>query len=88
MTDEELDRLQELCDRATPGPWEHGTATCCADMGWVDGPKGKGVVCPVYEASKRTHTLDAADAEFIAEARTALPALIAEVRGYRSKGKA
>jgi ribosomal 50S subunit-associated protein YjgA (DUF615 family) len=76
----DLDEWERLANAATPGPWEAGTAMCCPDMGWVDGPKGKGRVCPTYEAGKRTHTLDAQDAEFIAMARTAVPALIAEVR--------
>lgn len=83
MTEEELDHLRALCDAATPGPWEDGTAMCCPDMGWVDGPKGKGTICPVYEAAKRTHTLDSNDAAFIAAARTALPALIEEVKRLR-----
>lgn len=85
MTDDELARLRELCDAATPGPWEDGTAMCCPDMGWVDGPNGKGVVCPTYEASKRTHTLDANDAAFIAAARTALPALLDLIAQLRSQ---
>jgi hypothetical protein len=80
----DLDDWERLANTATPGPWEAGTAMCCPDMGWVDGPKGKGRVCPVHEAPKRTHTLDANDAEFIAMARTAVPALIAEVRRLQS----
>jgi hypothetical protein len=45
-------------------------------MGWVDGPKGKGRVCPVHESTKRTHTIGAEDAALIAAARNALPALL------------
>lgn len=74
----DLNNLRKLEAAATPGPWEYGTATCCPDMGWVDGPAGKGTVCPQYQATKTTHTLDAYDAELIAEMRNALPALLAD----------
>jgi hypothetical protein len=76
-----LSELEALGLAATPGPWEAGAAMCCPDMGWVGGPRG--VVCPQFDGTKRTHTLDANDAEFIASARTALPLLIAEVRRLR-----
>lgn len=77
MTREQLDAIRARVEAATPGPWEAGTAFCCPDCGWVDGPKR--TVCPVYEGTKRTHTLDANDAEFIAAAREDVPALLAEV---------
>ena len=76
----DLEELERLEREATPGKWQDGTATCCPDMGWVDGPRGKGRVCPTHEGGKRTHTLDAADAALIAAARNALPALLARVR--------
>jgi hypothetical protein len=74
----DLDNLARLEAAATPGPWESGSSFCCPDMGWVDGPAGKGKVCPQYQATKTTHTLDANDAELIAEMRNALPALLAD----------
>lgn len=77
MTDEELDELEALANAATPGPWNSGTAFCCPDMGWLANPKGK--VCNL-EASKKTHSLLAEDAQFIAACREAVPALISEVR--------
>ena len=77
MTREQLDAIRARVEAATPGPWEAGTAFCCPDMGWIDGPKR--MVCPVHESAKRTHTLDANDAEFIASAREDVPALLAEV---------
>lgn len=83
MTSEELDALEALANAATPGPWDAGTAFCCPDMGWVDGPNR--MVCPVLEPAKRTHTLDANDAEFIARAREAVPALIAALREARAE---
>jgi hypothetical protein len=81
MTKDELDAIRARVAAATPGPWEAGTAFCCPDCGWVDGPKR--TVCPVYEGAKRTHTLDANDAEFIASAREDVPALLAEVERLR-----
>lgn len=77
MTREQLDAIRARVEAATRGPWEAGTAFCCPVAGWVDGPKR--TVCPVYEGTKRTHTLDANDAEFIAAAREDVPALLAEV---------
>lgn len=84
MTDDDLTNLERLDRAATPGPWESGSSTCCPDMGWVDGPAGKGTVCPQYQGTKTTHTMDAYDAELIAEMRNALPALLTEVRRLRS----
>ncbi len=77
MTPDQLSAIRERLDAATPGPWEAGTAACCPDMGWVDGPKG--AVCPQFTATKVTHSLDANDAELIANAPTDLRALLDEV---------
>lgn len=76
-------RVRELDAAATKGPWEHGSAMCCPDMGWVVGPRGE--VCPTYEGTKRTHTLDANDAELIAYYRTAAPALATECERLRER---
>lgn len=84
MTREQLDAIRARMEAATPGPWEAWTAVCCPDCGWVDGPKR--TVCPVYEGTKRTHTLDANDAEFIASAREDVPALLAEVERLQALG--
>lgn len=77
MTREQLDAIRARMEAATPGPWEAGTAVCCPDVGWVGGPRR--TICPVYEGTKRTHMLDANDAEFIAHAREDVPALLMEV---------
>ena len=69
-------RGRELEKAATPGPWESGTATCCPDMGWIDGPAGKGRVCPTHEAPKRTHTIGAEDADLIVWLRNNCTALL------------
>ncbi len=77
MTKEQIAAIRARLDAATPGPWEAGTASCCPDMGWVDGPRS--MICPVLHPTKRTHTLDANDAELIANAPTDLRALLDEV---------
>jgi hypothetical protein len=77
MIADQLSAIRARLDAATPGPWEAGTASCCPDMGWVDGPKG--AMCPQFTATKVTHSLDANDAEFIAHAPTDLRALLDEV---------
>jgi len=82
MTPDQLSAIRERLDAATPGPWEAGTASCCPDMGWVEGPKG--AVCPQFTATKVTHSLDANDAELIANAPTDLLALLDEVERLKN----
>lgn len=82
ITDDELNRWQALSDAATPGPWEFlwplHIVTVKMDVSQV----ASGNVETVCEA------IDEADGEFIVAARTALPALIAEVRWLRAGAKA
>ncbi len=81
MTDEELDRLQALADAATPGEWQ--ASSVIAGMvteehsGWI-------AHCP-RGSYKETEQLAVQDAAFIAAARAAVPALIAEVRRLRQQ---
>jgi hypothetical protein len=82
VTPDQLSAIRARLDAATPGPWEAGTASCCPDMGWVDGPKG--AVCPQFTATKVTHSLDANDAELIANAPTDLRALLDEVERLKN----
>lgn len=67
MTREERKRLRELVDKATPGPWTEEPLNALLRFGRKqDGPWcDHDGVCP-----------DDADAEFIAAARTAVPALL------------
>lgn len=76
MTSEELNKLEALCEKATPGPWRTGNAS--ADDFW----HGKGSILhdeKVLFVGNVNFDL-AADAAFIAAAREAVPKLIAEVR--------
>lgn len=78
MTNDELDRLEALAGAATAGPWAARPDRCgvfhtvddargCSVLDWHDGPNE-----PTFRMQ--------ADAEFIAAAREAVPALVAEVR--------
>ena len=72
MTEEELARIEALANAATPGPWE----TYGSDRyGWrVDGP-------PDTDEGR----ISEENARFIAAARDAVPALVAEVRRLRNE---
>lgn len=79
LTDAELDALERLCSEATPGPWYQNAAT------------NKEVICDseflVICRTPGSLYQKAADhnAALIAAARTALPALLAEVRRRRQE---
>lgn len=84
----DLDKLQALCDAATPPPW---TVHKCG----IDGPVGLDEVispgdveCMAYcyggSSTVRGDRL-AEDLQFIAAARTALPELIARVRELEAR---
>lgn len=80
MTNEELDRLQELSDKATPGPWELWTSNSNRRISGPDGVDG-GVL---YGITPKDGTSDLvgepADLELIPAARNAMPDLIAAAR--------
>ena len=92
MIEEELSELEELCNAATPGPWE-----------WIEDDEGdwelvsgtpeqimqqqeEAVVYVDLMPALRRDVVKALeeDRAFIAEARTAVPALIAKVRRLQS----
>jgi hypothetical protein len=74
MTDDELGRLEELAAGATPGPW----AAVCPRVNYRI-MAGDLYVMEAGPDGVRT----ADDAAFIAAARSAVPALVAEVRRLR-----
>ena len=68
----DLERLKELCDRASPGPWEPRVSTITLgrkQQGSAHGP------VHLENANQKARY----DAEFIAAAREALPELIARI---------
>lgn len=88
ITEDDLERWQALCDAATPGPWKLWN-------GWGPAEDGKYRVCGIGPDNSGTGITAsdwpasdvagrAEDLEFVAIARTALPALIAEVRRLRN----
>lgn len=83
MTNEELDKIQSLCDRASPGPWS----------AWIEGrdhTSGSNFVQTGAEDIEMSGATEA-DYDFIAAARNDVPRLIEEVRRLRAvveKGQA
>jgi hypothetical protein len=75
MTDEELARIEALANAATPGPWE---VRAHDDLFAVKGQSGW-----VASMDADTSAADASNSEFIAAARDAVPALVAEVKRLR-----
>lgn len=90
LTDEYLDRLQAICDAATEGPWESDTF-----HGDGIDPSGHGVFVANGDPQpgndndyhhiavcylRRPPSDNVSNSKFIAESRTALPLLIAEIR--------
>lgn len=84
MTPEYLARLKELCDKATPGPWDHNECIITEyDKYDIDSHRGgspNSYECINYVLDWAEPDSKAiADAQFIAAAREAIPALIQEV---------
>lgn len=95
MSRADLDAIRERAEAATEGPWsaanEHGLlgpeaqpAWCVSQMrpGWESMSPTKGYVTDIAETFSDDPDRDP-DAEFIAHARTDVPALIAEVERLR-----
>ena len=86
-----LDAIQRRADKATPGPWKADTGTRGDCVVW--GPNGRFLMNMQaephwieYEGEKRSVSfdVDARDAEFIANARTDIPALLALVHSQQA----
>lgn len=86
MTDEQLAALETMAAAATPGPWTTGI--------WFTGPCGEynggtvvygdGRTIAVFHQDYQSSS-DYDNAEFVAAARAAVPALVAEVRRLRAE---
>lgn len=86
MTDDELKKIDDRANAATPGPWSHGRWDDGSLDGCIDSPEGtvlttdgglywrQGLGC--YDPEDRPRP----DQEFVVHARTDIPALIVEVR--------
>ena len=92
VKDDQLRQLQEICDRATPGPWhtEGNPDQMGAANGVYVGPPSKMVnlkppvrIVMCYRTHGITSSIDTEDdanAAFIAAAREAVPALLIECK--------
>lgn len=74
ITDQQLDEYDELCAAATPGPWAH------TDSSAIVAPLSADKIADVWEPTGLSRNGD-----FIETARTAMPALIAEVRRLQAR---
>jgi len=96
MTDEELQAIRARVEAATPGPWKvegrhpsyspdrfqvDGIVTAYDDPERADFPRPIQIV----ETDSGCYPPYLADAEFIAQARTDVPALLAEVERLRAE---
>lgn len=75
-----LDELERLAKAATPGPWEWWTSNSFLRLSGPDGRDGGVLYACNIRNEYATVVVSEADRRFIAEARTALPALIARIR--------
>jgi hypothetical protein len=87
ITDADLSELQRLSNAAAPGPWEVDHTK--SDVESYAVVHAGGTVCLESEEQPGDFDQDlrdmiAADFAFIAAARTAVPALVAEVRRLRA----
>lgn len=83
MTDEELNVIATRADTATPGPWEAKTISACG-CGKCPGHVNVYLGNAADWNTMQLLRVPSSSAEFIAHARTDVPALIAEVERLRS----
>ena len=77
MTRPDLDAIRARCDAATPGPWKAVAYWHDGPMSDVMSPSGEPFCCVSFE--KPDAALEDATAQFIAAARTDIPALLAYI---------
>lgn len=85
ITDEQLAEWERLATAATPGPWRWWTSNSFRRLSSDADMKDGGVLCAVVQHSDGHPDVfcSEADRAFIAAARTAVPALIEELRRLR-----
>lgn len=75
----DLNKLEEICNAATPGPWCIGLSGTPFGGSWFDDIH----VSETYKKIAKV-TGNPADGELVAKSRTVIPELIAEVRRLQS----
>ena len=90
LTDDELERLQELAEAALPGPWEafvegrdHYSGDDFIRTGGLDDSAPDLYVSVSYWDNEQPRRVRAADLDFIAAARRDVPRLVAEIKRLR-----
>jgi hypothetical protein len=83
MTEDELKAIEARVDAAAPGPWE-ATLSQTTEID-ISGPA---IDYRYQDDGTRVSYVSEVDAEFIAAARTDVPALVAEVRRLRRHSEA
>ncbi len=84
LTKEELEEIAKRAEAATPGPWETHDEEANVGEAWVR----RAVTFPVKSFSEKSivgSSIDIATAEFIAHARTDIPALLAHIAGLEAE---
>lgn len=84
LTPEQIKELRELCEKATPGPWEM-TPTSAGYLINSGDQRITSAICYYDDEGFPTAEpcVHGSEAQFIAAARTAMPQLIAEVKRLR-----
>lgn len=79
MKREELDEIRKRADKATPGPWYYTKWHVATEPDITGGyPPNPASICETADG-EYIENYNQADAEFIANARQDVPALLAEV---------
>lgn len=84
LSDAQLEALASLCERATPGPWTREKPGKDADGFQLGVAVAATYGRQMIYATPPGGQSPSADCDFIAAARAALPALIAEVQAHRA----
>lgn len=79
LTNDERAALKALADAATPGPWKSDGESVSASPGESDS-----WTCQLFDKHESFMDNHIANGAFIAAARTAVPALLAEVEQLRA----
>jgi len=74
-----LDTIRERADAATPGPWATALEVDHDGQYWVVTPPDGSVLFSVCKVGHKGEPKTEEDAEFIAHARTDIPALLAHI---------
>lgn len=83
MSDSHLDTIKARCAAATPGPWWNETGTIHAPD-WRSGAEHGSTCHPAYTFGSNGIDWEA-DADFIAHARSDIPAMVAEIERLQSE---